>query len=555
MKFYKLIQVLTLVFLLTGLLPGAAHGQRIIVDSFQEQCYNNATQIGRPAPDEPFYGQDAQFERTSSDYQISSDGLTVLDNTTGLTWIRLPDTNGDGNLDSDDKLTWVEFQSYPGELNAVDYGGYDDWRIPTIKELYSLIDFRGLDPSGFTGDEETLVPFIATEYFDFAYGDESTGERIIDAQYWSGTEYLGTTMGGAATAFGVNFADGRIKGYPRDTGPDGSSNRQFARLVRGDEGYGVNEFVDNNDGTVTDNATGLMWSQSDSGEGMTWEAALAWIQERNAEKYLGYGDWRLPDVKALQSIVDYTQAPSVTNSPAINPVFEVTAIVDEGGGVNFPFYWSSTTHVNWSNNPGAYACYIAFGEALGWMEMPPNSGQYVLTDVHGAGAQRSDPKTGNPADWPYGHGPQGDVIRIYNFVRCVRDVDGSEPTPTPVPPETGVRLDMPATYFHPGDSFMLTATLYGDGETAEAPLCVILAIDGVFWFWPTWTETLDYRIQNLESGERFLTIIEPFDWPETGSVTMDGCEFYAALLSDDFSEILGGVDGIGFWSFGFGAEL
>jgi hypothetical protein len=43
-------------------------------------------------------------------------------------------------------------------------------------------------------------------------------------------------------------------------------------------------------------------------------------------------------------------------------------------------------------------------------------------DVHGAGAQRSDPKNGDPGDYPYGHGPQGDVVRIYNYVRCVRDV-------------------------------------------------------------------------------------------------------------------------------------
>ena len=56
------------------------------------------------------------------------------------------------------------------------------------------------------------------------------------------------------------------------------------------------------------------------------------------------------------------------------------------------------------------------------MEEPPFSGNYVLQDVHGAGAQRSDPKIGDPDDYPYGHGPQGDVIRIYNYVRCVREV-------------------------------------------------------------------------------------------------------------------------------------
>lgn len=54
--------------------------------------------------------------------------------------------------------------------------------------------------------------------------------------------------------------------------------------------------------------------------------------------------------------------------------------------------------------------YLAFGRAMGYM-----GGGWV--DVHGAGAQRSDPKWGNPADYP-----QGDAIRIYNFVRLVRDL-------------------------------------------------------------------------------------------------------------------------------------
>lgn len=43
-------------------------------------------------------------------------------------------------------------------------------------------------------------------------------------------------------------------------------------------------------------------------------------------------------------------------------------------------------------------------------------------DVHGAGAQRSEFKAGGPAEYSEGHGPQGDAIRIYNYVRLVRDV-------------------------------------------------------------------------------------------------------------------------------------
>jgi len=49
------------------------------------------------------------------------------------------------------------------------------------------------------------------------------------------------------------------------------------------------------------------------------------------------------------------------------------------------------------------------------------TGVYTLIDVHGAGARRSDPKTGDASDYPYGLGPEGDVIRINNLVPCVTD--------------------------------------------------------------------------------------------------------------------------------------
>jgi hypothetical protein len=295
--------------------------------------------------------------------------------------------------------------------------------LPAIKQLYSLSDFRGGDPSSYQGsDTSILTPFIDTDYFDFGYGDTSAGERIIDAQYWSSTEYVSTTMGGDATVFGFNFADGRIKGYPRDLGPGGSPMIEYVRCVRGNPDYGVNQFVDNGDGTVTDGATGLMWAQTDSGSGMNWQSALAWVQTKNSENYLGYNDWRLPNAKELQSIVDYTRSPDTTSSAAIDPVFTSTQIDNEAGNDDYPFYWAGTTLASW-NGSGSEGVYVAFGRALGYM-----NGSWL--DVHGAGAQRSDPKDGVPN--PYGHGPQGDVVRIFNYVRAVRD-DTATPTPTPTP--------------------------------------------------------------------------------------------------------------------------
>ena len=370
-----------------------------IVDTGQTTCYNNSGAISCPQPGEAFYGQDAQHAGNQSSYVDNGDG-TVTDLNTGLMWQQA----------YSGKMTWGDALA---GAEAFSLAGYDDWRLPTIKELYSLIDFSGIDPSGWNGSTSNLVPFIDTDYFDFEYGDTSAGERIIDAQYWSSTEYVGTTMGDIPTTFGVNFADGRIKGYGR-MNPSGGEMTQFVRYVRGNTDYGVNNFVDNSDGTITDNATGLMWAGDDSGAGLNWEEALAWVEAQNAANHLGYSDWRLPNAKELQSIVDYNRSPYTTGSAAIDPLFNATAITNEAGQTDYPSYWSSTTHANWTDTPGAFGVYVAFGRAMGYMH-----GSW--TDVHGAGAQRSDPKSGDPAGWPTGHGPQGDAIRIYNYVRLVRD--------------------------------------------------------------------------------------------------------------------------------------
>lgn len=380
-----------------------------IVDTGQDGCFDASVEIAPPTGGQAFFGQDAQYDGFQPNYTLSGDGKTVYDNITELTWMSTPDTDGDGQIQYDDKLTWTEMQSYPATLNAENYGGFNDWRLPTIKELYSLIDFRGTDPSGMTGNDTSgLIPFIDTNYFDFAYGDTLAGERIIDSQYGSSTLYVGNPN----QLFGVNLADGRIKGYGLQM-PIGGDKTFLVLCVRGRTDYGINNFVDNGDGTVTDNATGLMWQQGDSGTGMFWEDALAYAE---ALDLAGYSDWRLPNAKELQSILDYSRSPNSSSSPALDPVFDATQITNEAGAIDYPCYWTGTTHINWTASPGGAGIYVAFGRAMGYM----NSN---WVDVHGAGAQRSDPKEGDPADFPFGRGPQGDAIRIYNYVRCVRNVN------------------------------------------------------------------------------------------------------------------------------------
>ncbi len=381
-----------------------------IVDTNQEKCYDDSgADITCPAGAEAFYGQDAQHTGNKFDFTDNGDG-TVSDNITGLMWQQSPDTNEDTIIDVNDKLTFSEAQTYCDNL---DFAGNTDWWLPDIKQLYSLIDFSGTDPSGYEGsDTSALVPFIDTTYFNFGYGDTSAGERIIDAQYASSTLYVSNTANdGGQTLFGVNFADGRIKGYGLSL--MGQDKTFYVMCTRGNGNYGQNDFMVNDDGAITDRATGLMWAQDDSIIGLNWEQALAWVEQQNTSNYQGYSDWRLPNAKELQSLVDYSRSPGTSDSAAIDPLFSPTGIINEAGDVDYPAYWTSTTHLNWTTNPGASGVYINFGRAMGYMNN-------TWVDVHGAGAQRSDPKSGNPADYPAGRGPQGDAIRIYNHVRLVR---------------------------------------------------------------------------------------------------------------------------------------
>ncbi|GAF01598.1 hypothetical protein JCM21142_210 [Saccharicrinis fermentans DSM 9555 = JCM 21142] len=388
-----------------------ATGQTILYD-------NNGDVVSSLAEGDAFYGQDASYLKGASMNYVDNGDSTITDNNTGLMWEEIPIPSS---------LTYDEAVAYCENLVLA---GYDDWRMPSLKELFSISDFgRGW-------------PYLDTTYFKLATGIVDKSE-----QFWSSNRYVGvTTEGQDNAAFGVNHVTGHIKAYPAASvmegdeggpiggGPQGDSGdapgdegddvvvgtpppggvegqvmdsplAKHVRAVRGDV-YGENDFKDNGDGTISDDGTGLMWSQNDSGEGLNWEDALAYAE--NAELG-GYTDWRLPNVKELQGIVDYSYAPGATDvnneGPAIDPIFSCTPIINEAGLDDYGYYWTGTSANFTKDEPYYYAWYVAFGRAV------DGDGH----DTHGAGAVRFDTK--------YEGGPLGEGgERYYNYVRLVRNM-------------------------------------------------------------------------------------------------------------------------------------
>ncbi|MFI3317401.1 MAG: DUF1566 domain-containing protein [Rikenellaceae bacterium] len=410
-------------------------------------------------PGDALYGQDAHYLSGAPMVFIDNGDGTVTDLNTGLMWQQNPPAEG---------TTWPQAKEYCENLEL---GGYSDWRMPTLKELFSISNF------------EQGWPYLDTEFFQL-----SSDAVTKDEQYWADNKYVGETVEGRDdAAFGVNHVTGHIKAYPAGSAmgnmgqgrggddsqrpqmqggqrgqggqrppmpqgadslqrppmpqgadslqrppmqannrqgggrpggqgapqgaPGGQSGRPMGnpmakqvRAVRG-EIYGENNFVDNGDGTISDLATGLMWAKDDNGKGIEWTEALPYAE---GAELAGYNDWRLPNVKELQSIVDYSRAPSSKGvEAAIDPIFNCTPFVNEAGDDDYGYYWTGTSACFTKGRPFYFAWYVAFGRAVN------NQG----ADFHGAGAVRFDSKADN------GTPVEGGEERYYNFVRFVRKID------------------------------------------------------------------------------------------------------------------------------------
>jgi len=157
---------------------------------------------------------------------------------------------------------------------------------------------------------------------------------------------------------------------------------QYTSYAAGDDGavqagaaWPQPRFADQGDGTVLDLLTGLVWSrdadpmvrrdpdfddQGVAGDGaVDWARALAYVDKLNAEAFLGYTDWRLPNRRELMSLVDYGRS-----GPAL-PLYHPFEQIAAGP------YWSATSLYEnpsraWTLDPDdGMVWYAAKGSATG----------------------------------------------------------------------------------------------------------------------------------------------------------------------------------------------
>lgn len=96
-----------------------------------------------------------------------------------------------------------------------------------------------------------------------------------------------------------------------------------------EKGSITNDFIDNDDGTITDRATGLMWEKNGSGKELSYKQAKAYVNGLNESKFAGYGDWRFPTIEELYTILAIKQY----DGRYCYPIFECHS----------PLFWSGDT--------------------------------------------------------------------------------------------------------------------------------------------------------------------------------------------------------------------
>ena len=270
---------------------GCKTHQPLIICTEQNKCYNNSEEVECPSRGEDFFGQDAQYASlgfcSPQSFIITSslEEKTVIDKNTWLEWQEtIPD----------EIYTWQDAKDY---CDTLVYADYDDWRLPTPKELLTFTDYSRSDPAA------------NTDYFYY---------RAYSRSFWT-SKLLASDSNKAF--YQSNNSTTIIS--------DGIQYTYYVRCVRGNElpnALFTTETV-GGDEIVKDRTTGLIW-QKTSVSSIQWQQALEYCENLT---YAGFDDWKLPNINELLSLVNYD---------LYNPVSDFPGMTSEN-------FWSSSTKSNY----------------------------------------------------------------------------------------------------------------------------------------------------------------------------------------------------------------
>ncbi|GAG48921.1 unnamed protein product, partial [marine sediment metagenome] len=204
----------------------------LIPDTGQTKCYDDAGEIACPQSGEAFHGQDAAYTINPPSYvKIDAQGYYLPDSATnwamvhdlvtGLIWAT---SNGHHTY------TWYDIsEDFLSVLNDSSFGGFHDWRLPTLEELRAIVD------NGVLHGQTVNTHFFHIAGATYPY-------------YWSSTTFAED----ASYAWVLDFDHGGDR-------KERKSDDHYVLAVRGGKAESIGNLVANADGTVTDTSTGLMW--------------------------------------------------------------------------------------------------------------------------------------------------------------------------------------------------------------------------------------------------------------------------------------------------------
>ena len=348
MIFYKLRRAAAACFLVAGVvLSTVPRAGAVSVHAFNSgmNCYGEWKLPDASTGTTSFgTGDDSAYRPviSSPSYTNNGDGTTT-DNVTGLMWVSDPGSA---------LYTWQNaLSSCAVTMNSGSgFAGYTDWRLPNIRELVSIMSY-------------TQLPGCAIDLAAFPGSQCATG-----LYYWSSTTSVGTPTYAWAAYLLFGYIRDRpktgsynvrcVRGGPEASAASGGSVHSSANCAFPDTGQtscysgtaqsacpvAGYEYQDGDfssiastpsytlysGGVVVDNRTGLMWASTGSANGTAifWTNALASCE---GSTFGGYSNWRLPNVKELQSIVDY----AVSTPPIDAIAFPSTQL---------GCYWTSTSY-------------------------------------------------------------------------------------------------------------------------------------------------------------------------------------------------------------------